>query len=318
MTSINATTKVVVKKKVPAVGVKKKKAGAARAPKRRASIAPLLKPSTLSTTAAIEKFLSLNESDRKNKIEDLFRKALGEQSALNISAPHAASTTRDRGGAAADVAVIAKKLGISFILVKCKILDVLQKLLLPRGIEELLNCDSDNNSSSGGGLKPSSSAVSLSSLVSDDGTDITPNSFTTANSAGTDSRRGKSAPNNAREGCLLFIRALCEIVGKKAEPFLVGAFLVAALDECASSSSAVREAAEDTSTAIVALAHPWAFPSIIFPILHSSVRSSEWRVKAAAMERLQQCSTTSVMQVQKMIPTLIPVVTNQVWDTNVL
>jgi hypothetical protein len=224
---------------------------------------------------------------------------------LELNQPHAASTTRDRGHAAADLAFCAKNLGLAYVLKDCAILDDMQRTLFPEGIESLLtrgDADSTQNS-----IRPSTSALSLSSLVDD--------STITGISLASDSKRGKTTPANAREGCLLFLRALCEIVGQPAEPYVVGAFLAAALDECASSSSAVREAAEDTAQALVGLAHPWAFPLVVAPLLLQSLQCSEWRVKAAALERLAQASSTAPAQVHKMIPTLIPAISPQVWDT---
>jgi elongation factor 3 len=144
----------------------------------------------------------------------------------------------------------------------------------------------------------------------DDGTSVT-----SAGSGGTDSKRGKSTPPNAREGSLLIIRALCQIVGKPVEPYVLTGFLAAALDECGSSSSSVREAAEDTATALIALASPWAFPRLISPMLVQSLTSTEWRVKYNAMERLSQCAQTSPNQVNYLLPKLIPEITSQVFDT---
>eukprot|EP00536_Pseudo-nitzschia_multiseries_P011116 jgi/Psemu1/307915/fgenesh1_kg.363_\ len=132
---------------------------------------------------------------------------------------------------------------------------------------------------------------------------------------GTDSKRGKSTPANAREGCLLIIRAFCEIIGKPAEPYVVGAFIAAALDECGSNSNSVREAAEDAATALIKLANPYAFPSLISPLLLKAMKSSEWRVKVNALDRLAQCAETAPRQVCSALPVLIPGVTGQVWDT---
>jgi hypothetical protein len=100
-----------------------------------------------------------------------------------------------------------------------------------------------------------------------------------------DTKRGKTTPVNAREGCLLLIRALIKFVGKPAEPYVVGAFLAAELEECTSAHSAVREAAEDTCTELLALVNPWACRGILAPILLQSLRCTEWRIKAAALER---------------------------------
>ena len=315
MVSISASTTHTMKKK-PAAPTGRpggKKTGKMT---RRASVAPALKPATLGSADALTNLTNKSPDDQKKNIVDkLFRQGvLGETSVLNLAAPHRASTTRDRMGAAADVATAAKTLGVSFVLKECQLMEQMQRILFPQGIETLFAERAAAASEEGGGmstLKPSLSAVSLTSLdVMDDMTSVT-----TANSKGTDSKRGKTAPPNTREGCLLLLRALCEIVGRQAEPYLVGAFLAAALDECGSSNSSVREAAQDTTVALVQLAHPWAFPTLICPLLLASLHTTEWRVKAAALERLEQCASTAPHQVHRLIPTLIPAVTNQVWDT---
>ena len=282
----------------PVGGAGKKGQGA-----RRGSVAPSLKPSALVSPAAIEKLKALNMQGQKDRIIELFREAMGEHALVDRSAPHAASTTRDRSHAAADVAVAARELGIAFVLKECGLMDEMQRMLFPEGISEIFKDDDEST----GGLKASASAVSLTSLL-----DTT---ATTTGSIGTDSKRGKSTPASAREGSLLIIRAFCEIMGKKCEPFVVGAFLAAALDECGSSSSSVREAAEDTATALVRLANAWAFPCLLCPLLLKSLKSSEWRVKANALDRLAQCTGTAPTQVCHLLPKLIPAITDQVWDT---
>jgi hypothetical protein len=179
-------------------------------------------------------------------------------------------------------------------------------MLFPDGVDKLYTTTSNPT----GGLRPSASSVSLASMDIDD--DITAaSSF----SGGTDTKRGKTTPPNAREGSLLIIRAFCQIVGKAAEPYIVGGFLAAALDECGSSASAVREAAEDTAKALVNIASPWAFARLTCPLIVHCLNSTEWRVKATALERLAQCATTCPDQVNYALPDLIPIVTGQVWDT---
>jgi hypothetical protein len=314
MTSISAsTTHAVKQKKAPApLGIGKAKP-IKGAPTRRGATAPALKPATLSSPQALALLKAKSADEQKLHVDQLFRKALGEHSNLNLSAPHAASTTRERGGAAADVAVAAKQLGTLFVLKKCGVLNEMQLILFPQGVDALLTKDFDasTSTSKGAGLKASTSAMSLASMASMDNE----SNFATDNSLGTDTKRGKTTPAANREGALLVIRALCEGVGKPAEPFVVGAFLAAALDECGSSSSAVREAAEDAACAIVRLGHPWSFPTVLLPLLLQPLQSNEWRVKASTLERIEQCATTAPAQVQKLIPDLIPPLTGQVWDT---
>jgi hypothetical protein len=319
MTSIGASTTHTVKVKKPTrspacspirsgartvptktTGAKKTSVG------HRGTVAPL-KPATLTRPEAVEALLALDEQGRHDRVVELFRQTLGEQSLVNRSKPHAASTTQDRAGAAADLAIAVKNFGIPFCLKKCRIMDEMQLTLFPHGLDMLFHTKDDDSSTFG--LRPNLSSLSLVSM------DDTTMSIVTGNSGGTDSKRGKTSPPNAREGCLLLIRAMCERLGKAVEPYFVGGFLAAALDECGSSSSAVRQAAEDSAVALVKLAHPWAFPRLICPLLVKALESTEWRVKFNALERLVQCATTAPIQVCQLLPQLIPVVTNQVWDT---
>lgn len=309
MASITASTKHKVS--VPStrkVAPGKARAGAKKPLAKRGSVAPLMKPATLVTPAKIEELNGLDQVEQKNKVMIMCRLAMGEQILVDRSKPRAASTTRDRIGAAADVAVAAKELGVKFVLKECDVMDEMQRMLFPEGITKTFG----NDDASVGGLKASASAVSLASLGTMGTDDIT---TATEMTTGTDSKRGKSTPANAREGCLLIIRAFCEIIGKPAEPYVVGAFIAAALDECGSNSNSVREAAEDAATALIKLANPYSFPSLISPLLLKAMKSSEWRVKVNALDRLAQCAETAPRQVCSALPVLIPGVTGQVWDT---
>mmetsp|Transcript_13051 Transcript_13051/g.36738 ORF Transcript_13051/g.36738 Transcript_13051/m.36738 type:complete len:565 (+) Transcript_13051:156-1850(+) len=309
MASITASTKH--KMSVPStrkVATGKARTTAKKSLAKRGSVAPLMKPATLVAPAKIQELKDLGEVEQKNQVMNMCRLAMGEQILVDRSKPRAASTTRDRIGAAADIAVAAKELGMKFVLKGCEVMDEMQRMLFPEGITKTFG----NDDGSAGGLKASASAVSLASLGSIGTDDMT---TVTAMTTGTDSKRGKSTPANAREGSLLIIRAFCEIIGKPAEPYVVGAFIAAALDECGSNSNSVREAAEDAATALIKLANPYAFPSLIAPLLLKAMKSSEWRVKVNALDRLAQCAETAPRQVCSALPVLIPGVTGEVWDT---
>ncbi len=340
MTSINSST--VLKKKIPAAPTAAKKASstsasaAPTATKKASSTAPPLKPKALATPTAIAALQGAATPELQTEmILDYYRSAVGAAPlTMTNLAPHTASTTRDRQNGAADLAVAAKHTSVAFVLKTCGILNELQRNLFYDGIESLLtrggedlsvfdnsemksvdDNEKDVNETKSIGLKPSSSAVSLVSLLDDlslmDAT-------TVANSVNSDSKRGKTSPPAAREGCLLILRALTEIVTPAAlvEPYISGAFLAAALDETASTNSAVREAAEDCVTALIRKANPWSYKTVIAPIVLQSLHSTEWRVKAAAMECLVLLATTvAPKQIHLHIPTLIPACTSQVWDT---
>jgi len=101
---------------------------------------------------------------------------------------------------------------------------------------------------------------------------------------------------------------------KSIEPYVVP-LLAAALDECGSSSSSVREAAGDACSAIVSLANPLAVPMLIVPVLFEALNSPEWRVKSIALERLVQVASLAPSQTSSLLPQIIPTVTSQIWDT---
>lgn len=323
MASISASTthKVGIKKKpsskVAASKVSSKKS-ASKPLQRRSSVAPKLKGSELNHPDTLSKFLSLDEAQQKDRIlNEFLPHCLGERATFHegIAKPHTASTTQSRGAAAADIAILVKELGAIIVLKRFGVLAEIEKTLLPMGIGAVFGNGPGAGINPGGGMRKIASAVSLASMESAGATDDFPSNMTVGTSTiGTDSKRGKTTPANAREGALLLLRALCELGMKSVEPYVVP-MLAAALDECGSSSSSIREAAEDASVAIVALANPLAASRLIVPVVFEALHSPEWRVKAAALDRLAQAAELAPKQVSRLLPKIIPTVTAQVWDT---
>lgn len=290
------------------------KAKAAKGGKR--SIAPKLRPDSLSTAEAAAALRGLGGEELSVRIADLVHAALGERAPFRegLSRPHTASNPQARSAAAADVAVACRELGLVQVLKRHGVLARVEANLIPLGLGALFGNEDGTNY--GGGMNRIASAVSLASMASadsDSAAGLTSASFYTGAS---DSKRGKAAPSDAREGSLLIVRALCEIVGKAADPFVVP-LLAAALDECGSSTGSVREAAADAAVAVVANANPIARSSLIVPIIFEALESPDWRVKESALERLVQCAELSPDRISPQLPMIIPSVTPQVWDTKV-
>lgn len=310
MISINSTTKHSVKKKVVKKVVKKKTTAGKKKDVKRGTASPL-KPATLTNTDAISAIISLSAEDFQNKVDDMFRIVLGVQPSVfggsGMGAPRAASTSADRKGAAADLATIVKEKGCMQVLKKCGILEKIELNLIPNGIGAVFGNEKGMNP--GGGMKKITSTHSLASLGSMDTSNMD-----TGSTIVSDSKKGKLTAPEAREGCLLFIRALAEIVGKMSEPYVVP-LLAAALEEFSSSSSYVRAAAEDTATCIVKLANGHAVGTIIYPVLSEALHSPEWRVKTAAMQKMTECAELHPRHISRLLPKIVPVVTSQVWDT---
>lgn len=274
--------------------------------------APKMTPNQLNHPTKISALQDMDMEMAKQKVLDYTRSAFGESKSLfksGIASPRTESATRDRISSAADVAIAAKVLGSVKVLKTFGVLELVERMLIPNGIGAVFaNADGTTND---GGMKKIASSISLASMMSKESQSTAGDSFATGL---TDSKRGKQTPPEAREGGLLILRALCELVGKKSEPFVVP-LLASALDECCSSNSSVRTAAEDTSKAIIALANPLATSHLICPVLFAAMKSSEWRVKVNALDCLSQLALTAPKQVSKMLPQIIPAVTGTVWDT---
>jgi len=334
MASISASTthKIAVKSTAPkkpstgilkssttskvTAGVGSSKTNGSNAPTRRGG-AIKLKPSELAHPTTLEAFFALSFDQQKDRaINEFLQHCLGERATFHegITKPHTASTTQSRGQAAADLAILVKHLGPVVVLKKFGVLAEIEKTLLPQGLGAVFGNGVGRGVNPGGGMRKIASTASLASMDSDRVTDYTSGMSVTNSSIGTDSKRGKSTPANAREGALLFLRALCELGLKSIEPYVVP-LLAAALDECGSSVSSLREAAEEASEAIVSIANPLAVPLLIVPVLFEALHSPEWRVKLTALERLAQVAGIAPRMTSKMLPQIIPTVTSQIWDT---
>jgi len=316
MASISAGTthKVGVKKTIK--GKKSAKSGTASRTKpngapngrgvpRRGS-APRLAPDDFGQPAALEAFLALSLTEQKDRTSnELLPHCLGERAIfhenIGVAKPHTSSTTQSRGRAAADLALLVKHLGPITVLKKFGVLREIEVALIPQGMGAVFGS---------GGMRKICSTASLASMGSGNAS----TALTGGGSVGTDSKRGKTTPANAREGALLLLRALCELRLKSVEPYVVP-LLAAALDEGGSASSSVREAAGDASEAIISIASPLAVPMLIVPVLFEALRSPEWRVKTTALERLSLVASVAPSQTSKLLPEIIPVVTSTIWDT---
>jgi len=323
MISINSGSKLTVKKKklvtttkkLPAKGgiIGQKKRGAKTT--RRAQ-APPLRPSTLTTPTSLSPLSTLPLPDLQTTVDTHLRRTFGIPDPLfsanaGIATPRSSSTTTDRSGAAADLAALTVHCGVPKILKGCGVLEKIEAQILMNGIGSLFGNEKGENP--GGGMRKITSCASIASMAGSTGS----GGFLGTDGGSTilsDSKRGRTVAPEAREGCLLFLRALTEMGGRAAEPFVVP-LLAAALEECSSSSGLVREAAEDTATAIATSANPYAIPSMICPVIFEALQSPEWRVKTVALDVLARCAACRPKNISRLLPQIIPAVTGQVWDT---
>jgi len=288
----------------------------------------LNKPKTLTTPTSLKAISSLPHAERTTYIDSLFRRTLGippplfsdgdndttTQSHLAqrqpIATPRSKSTTSDRGGHAADLAALAMEMGVVCILKEHSVLEKIETQILSQGIGNLFGNEKGENP--GGGMRKITSSASLASMASGgSGSYLLGGGGSTVVS---DSKRGRTMAPEAREGCLLFLRALSEIGGNAAEPFIVP-LLAVAFEECSSSVSMVREAAEDTAMAIITLVNPLCVASMVCNVIFEALHSPEWRVKTVALDGLSYAARLYPRNISRLLPKIVPAVTGQVWDT---
>mmetsp|Transcript_5636 Transcript_5636/g.8277 ORF Transcript_5636/g.8277 Transcript_5636/m.8277 type:complete len:567 (-) Transcript_5636:230-1930(-) len=314
---INASTRVKVAKKKPAATTKKSgtngtkktsKGGAAITTKQ--SVAPKLVPNQLASEEQRNALKSSSKEEQLDLVMGLMKQSMGEKPFLAQHAvPHKKSTAQSQGTAAADLAEAVRTLGSKTVLKEFGILGDIEKVVLPAGgLGQLFGAT--------GGMKRISSASSLASFGATTSSVHSGGSSTVKTSAAVD--KLKTASATAREGVLLVIRALCENVGRPHVDAFVTPFLAPVMEEAGSSVGSVREAAEDTAKAMITMAHPLAIPALICPVIFAALQSPEWRVKHCALQRLTQMASSSQqykLQVCRMLPKIIPVVSSEVFDT---
>ncbi|GJJ70704.1 elongation factor 3 [Entomortierella parvispora] len=119
----------------------------------------------------------------------------------------------------------------------------------------------------------------------------------------------------AREGALIGICALAEILGRPSEPFLTP-LLPTVLDLYADKGPVVQDAAARAAIAIMATMPSQSAP-IILPVLFQSISGpgKKWQTKVGALQLLADLSNASPIQVGIALPEIIPIVKDCMSDT---
>ncbi|KAF9551678.1 hypothetical protein EC957_006571 [Mortierella hygrophila] len=119
----------------------------------------------------------------------------------------------------------------------------------------------------------------------------------------------------AREGALIGICALADVLGRPSEPFLMP-LLPLILDLYADKGPVVQDAASRAALAIMANMPSQSAP-IVLPILFQSIGGpgKKWQTKVGALQILADLSNSSPIQVGIALPEIIPVVKDCLSDT---
>jgi elongation factor 3 len=119
----------------------------------------------------------------------------------------------------------------------------------------------------------------------------------------------------AREGALIGICALAEVVGRPIEPYFTP-MLPMILDLYADKGPVVQEAAARAAAAIMAIMPSQSAP-LVLPILLQCISApgKKWQAKVGALQLLADLSNASPIQVGVALPEIIPVVKDCLLDT---
>ncbi|KAF9584815.1 hypothetical protein BGW38_005085 [Lunasporangiospora selenospora] len=119
----------------------------------------------------------------------------------------------------------------------------------------------------------------------------------------------------AREGALIGLCALAEILGRPSEPFLIE-LLPMILDLYADKGPVVQDAASRAATAIITNMPSQAAPMVL-PILFHAISGpgKKWQTKVGALQHLGDLANASPIQVGIALPEVIPIVKDCMSDT---
>ncbi|TFK34884.1 P-loop containing nucleoside triphosphate hydrolase protein [Crucibulum laeve] len=121
----------------------------------------------------------------------------------------------------------------------------------------------------------------------------------------------------AREGAADAIRALISNGAVKAlEPiFIESGIYNALLEAFADKMPAVRTAAVEAVREYVAAMNPWATALILPALLHEIKTAGKWQVKTGSLIALNQLVKSAPVQMAKLMPEIVPVLSEVIWDT---
>jgi len=120
----------------------------------------------------------------------------------------------------------------------------------------------------------------------------------------------------AREGAAGAITAVSKAAANALEPVFIDSGLYATLLETfADKMPAVRTAAVEAVRSFVANANPWSAAFLMPALLHEIKSASKWQVKTGSLTILDQLVISAPQQTAKLMPDIVPVLSEAIWDT---
>jgi elongation factor 3 len=123
-----------------------------------------------------------------------------------------------------------------------------------------------------------------------------------------------------REAACAVISALCkEDAGKTVEPFVIDStdnnVFNALLETSADKMPAVKTAAVAAVNDVVQIMSPWATALVLASLLKQIKTAGKWQVKTGSLDVLNQLVARAPVQLAKLMPEIVPVLSEAIWDT---
>ncbi|KAF8953145.1 translational elongation factor EF-1 alpha [Podila verticillata] len=118
---------------------------------------------------------------------------------------------------------------------------------------------------------------------------------------------------NLREAAYFILAQVSKAVGQAGEPYLIP-LVPKVLDGYADKITSVRDAADEASTAIMALPSRYAV-KLLLPVLFDSIENGRWQSQCGSLQILTGLSKTSPKQISNCLSEIVPVLSASMWST---
>ncbi|KAJ9474699.1 Elongation factor 3B [Pseudozyma hubeiensis] len=120
----------------------------------------------------------------------------------------------------------------------------------------------------------------------------------------------------AREGACTLLSNLCEQgVGHEVEPFLFEKVFTSLVEAMGDKEKAVQKASLQSLLAFVKAMSPWATQQVLRVVLEQARTAGKWQVKTGCIAILEELVTACPERMAALMPEIIPVMTEVIWDT---
>ncbi|GAC98197.1 hypothetical protein PHSY_005786 [Pseudozyma hubeiensis SY62] len=120
----------------------------------------------------------------------------------------------------------------------------------------------------------------------------------------------------AREGACTLLSNLCEQgVGHEVEPFIFEKLFTPLVEAMGDKEKAVQKASLEALKAFVKVMSPWATQQVLKVVLDQARTAGKWQVKTGCIAILEELVTSCPERMAALMPEIIPVMTEVIWDT---